>query len=295
MRQKMRLISRQELEDIWDKLCEHKLLDAKIREIKVNDACFRVLYPPSEEVLKHEIYLPTGLAFFAKPRFEACHYRFVLFPAEGLGGLVRWEIKEQDIRDFIRWSENMKHVVTVSTFKSGASMPFALHAQSLPMKRKSDGQCLSALPGVDAKELISKGSMLHFKSLRIDQLSKYPIRGLKITGELSELCKKTYELALSYDHLKAYNIVILPSQDEDYTNSLSPAVYFFPRRKDGQAIYQMGNQRWQIAALEVNGLMQAKNQDEADRIDAGTIKAIFDKTSLNESEFEDFLKLLDSF
>jgi len=290
----MSLLTRRELEDIWDKLGEHKLLDAKIRDIMVEDACFRVLYPPNEEVIKHNIYLRTGLSFFAKPRFESYRYRFVLFPADSLAGVARWEIKEQDIRDLIRWSEKMEHVVTVSTFKSGASTPFAFHAQSFPMRRKSDQQCLSALPGAGVTELNTRGSMPHFKSIWIGQLAKYPIRGLKITGELSDLCKKTFELALNYDHLKAFNIVILPGQDK-HMNSSRPAVYFFPRRKDGQAIYQIGRQRWQIAALEVNGLMQAKDEDEAERINAATIKAAFSNTSLNEKEFEDFLKLLDTF
>jgi hypothetical protein len=193
---------------------------------------------------------------------------------------------EKDIEDLLFWSAHMQHVITVSTFKSGASHPFTFHAQSFPLQRKSDGICLSALPGLPTTPAIEEGEMPHFTSLRIERLKTYPLRGIRIAGELMEVSKKTYELALNYDDGKAFNLVILPS---------GPDMYFFPRKKDGNAIYKIANRRWQIAALEANGLMQAKNQEDAAKIDAAMIDDIFSQTGLSEGEFNNFLNLLNTF
>jgi len=181
----------------------------------------------------------------------------------------------------------------MSTFKSGASVPFDLHAQSFPLWRDSDTR-LSALPDVDARSevLVEIGMMPRFRNIQVARLRDYPIQGLRLTYQdsedgLTEVSRKIFELALNYDNLKAFNVVIVPSRDA------TPSVYFFPRRKDGVAIY--GVRRWQIAALEANGLLQAKDAQEANSLSMSDVNDIFRETSLSEDEFKEFLRQLQSF
>lgn len=285
----MELISRTEIEDTWELLAAGKFAEADLRDVPVDNAIFKALHLPRDETFKPKLAWRTGLSIVAMPRFAAYCHRLVLLPADVFVGNQRSKISQRDIEDLIIWSGHMQHVITVSTFKSGASHPFTFHAQSFPLRRKKDGWCLSALPGVPTKIEIKKGEMPHFDSVQIEQLSNYPICGLRITGDLSEVTKKTYELALNYDDLKAFNLVIVPSDES------APAVYFFPRNKDGNAIYQTANRRWQIAALEVNGLMQAKTETDAAQIDAARIKDIFARAGLPPEEFKTFLNLLNTF
>lgn len=282
----MDLIDRTEIEETWDLLAGSKFDEAILRQVQVHDATFLALHLPRDESITARLAWRTGLSFLAVPRFAAYRHRLVLLPADVFLGSRRSEVMEKDIEDLMYWSAHMQHIITVSTFKSGASHPFTFHAQSFPLNRASDGICLSALPGLATTPVIEEGEMPHFTSLRIDRLKAYPIRGLRIAGELGEVTRKTYELALNYDHAKAFNLVILP---------FGPDLYFFPRPKDGNAIYEIGNRRWQIAALEANGLMQAKKEEDAAKIDAAMIDQIFSQTGLSEGEFNNFLNLFNTF
>lgn len=282
----MDLIDRTEIEETWDQLAVGKFDEAILRQVRVRDATFLALHLPRDESFKPRLAWRTGISFLAVPRFAAYRHRLVLLPADVFIGSRRSEIMEKDIEDLLCWSAHMQHIVTVSTFKSGASHPFTFHAQSFPLERRSDGICLSALPGLGTAPVIEEGEMPHFTSLRIDRLKAYPLRGIRIAGELMEVSKKTCELALNYDDAKAFNLVILP---------IGPDMYFFPRKKDGNAIYKIANRRWQIAALEANGLMQAKKEEDAAKIDAAMIDEIFSQTGLSEGEFNNFLNLVNTF
>jgi hypothetical protein len=280
------LISRTEIEETWDTLAGGSFDEAVLRQIRVRDCTFLALHLPRDESFKPRLAWRTGLSFLAVPRFAAYRHRLVLVPADVFISSRRSEITEKDIEDLLCWSAHMQHIVTVSTFKSGASHPFTFHAQSFPLERARDGMCLTALSGLRTTPVIEEGEMPHFTSLRIDSLNAYPLRGIRIAGELMEVSKKTYELALNYDHLKAFNLVILPT---------GPDMYFFPRNKNGNAIYRIANRRWQIAALEANGLMQAKKEEDAAKIDAAMIDEIFSRTGLSQREFQDFMNLLSTF
>ena len=134
--------------------------------------------------------------------------------------------------------------------------------------------------------------MPRFKTLVIRDLANYPLRGIRITGADDEVASKVFELALNYDDLKAFNLVILPPPEG---TSGEASAYFFPRRRDGRAIFKFHGDRWQIAALEANGLIQAKSKAAFSEIDSNTVRELFTRTGLAEDEFEEFLKLLDTF
>ena len=134
--------------------------------------------------------------------------------------------------------------------------------------------------------------MPHFEELQIEALDGYPVRGILIRSHQTDAgrrqaAQKAYELALNYDGMKAFNLVIVPREQD------SPSVFVFPRPKEGRAIY--GPRRWQIAAVELNGLMQTKDSEEEASIDSDTIKDIFRQTTLSERQFEEFCKGIDTF
>ena len=132
-------MSPQQFTSLWDKLAKGVFTEAEVRTIDINGIAIKVLLVPRNEKYKPIVYLPTLYPFYACPRFSAYKHRFALIPVDILGGASRWEVKPSDIAGYINWAVDMNHVVTFSTFKSGASMPFNLHAQSFPLKRKSTG------------------------------------------------------------------------------------------------------------------------------------------------------------
>jgi len=284
------VIDKDLLNAAWDKLAG-EFAPATLREVDVDGATFHVLFLPLRPELRPHAFLETGLSFYACPRVAAYRYRYVLVPEDSLTGSRRWEIRLQDIVDWLMWAEHMGHIVTFSTLKSGASRPLTIHGQSFPLTN-DDGVPHTALADAAGDIIVDFGQMPHFGEIRIESMMNYPVRGLRIScqntpsGRL-QAAEKTYELALSYDALKAFNLVILPSDGR------APCIHFFPRRRDGRAAY--GPSRWQIAAIEVNGLMQVKNAAAADKLDARTIKDIFQETTLDSGEFADFARLIDAF
>lgn len=281
------LITRLEVETTWDVLAAGRFEEAALREVDVHGAPFQVLHLPRDESFKPKLAWRTGLSFVAMPRFAAYRHRVVLLPNDIFLGSGRGRITERDIADLIFWCTHMQHVCTVSTFKSGASHPFMWHAQSFPLL-PAGGTMLTALAGARGSVLLNEGQVPHFETLRIERLDEYPVRGLRITGDAKEVMRRIYEVALNYDELKAFNLILLPT-------AASFEAYLFPRPKHGRAIYPIANRRWQIAALEVNGLIQAKTADDAAQTDARTIQAILGTASLSEEDFETFLLLLDTF
>lgn len=289
----LQLMEKAAIEVAWDKLVPRNFSSPTYKAIDVDGATFQaVLVPPAADI-RPKVYIETGLSFLVWPRFAGMRYRFVLIPADYFVEPARWELSIQDIEDWILWSNHMGYIVSMSTFKSGAGVPFLLHAQSIPVCN-DDQTVLTALQGVSAEQLIAYGEMPFFQDICISTLPGYPIPCIKIQGKNSEdglqqVAKKVFEIALNYDHLKSFNLIITPSPD------LSSCVYFFPRRKDGTAIYASGKNRWQIGALEVNGLMLTKSEEAFERMSEAKIKEIFQKTCPSRNDFELFLRLINTF
>jgi len=131
-----------------------------------------------------------------------------------------------------------------------------------------------------------------FQSIEVAQLHHHPLNGLKFTAMktlqgLDQISNKVFELALNYDHLKAFNLVIVPENTDYYV------VYFIPRKKSATTIY--GPNRWQVGSFEMNGQLQATSQREADELDEAKVLDMYRATCLDEEEFYEFQKLLHTF
>lgn len=286
----MNTIDRQSLESIWDKLAPEDFTRAPLSEVRVGDVRFQKLFLPRGDD-PSPVMIALGFSLYGIPRFAAYRYRLVLIPEDVVAVQNRWDIREMDIQGFISWSRHVRHVITFSTLKSGGSVPLKIHAQSFPLQ--SEGGVLSALATVGSELWIPQGVMPRYRSLEIRVLKGYPLRGISITGNAEEMASKLFELALNYDHLKTFNLVILPASKQE--SEAEVLAFFFPRRKDGRAIYDLNGNRWQIAALETNGLMQAKSEADLASIDESKIREIFECTGLDETEFDEFLQILETF
>lgn len=287
------IVEKSHLEKIWDRLASGVFTPAKLRAVKVGRATFKILHlARNAEQLVPGAYLQTGLSFYAWPRLAGYRHRFVLCPMDSVGGQVRWDLRCQDVLDWLRWSKHMRHVVTMSTLKSGASTPLYLHAQSFPLRQGREYLTALADPKPRGKILVDFGCMPHFGDIRISWLHDYPMPGFRMDMRstdraVEQAADKAFEFALNWNGLKAFDLAILP-QDRG-----ALAVYFFPRRKDGRCIY--GPSRWQIAAIEANGLIQAKSKSQALAMDETAIKSLFTAVRLTESEMQECLGLVHSF
>jgi hypothetical protein len=140
--------------------------------------------------------------------------------------------------------------------------------------------------------VIPYGTMPRFRECQISVLQNYPAWGIRVTGvntndSFEQVAQKVFELALNYDNLKAFNLVILPRRE------LVGDVLFFPRRRDGKAVY--GDERWQIAGLEFAGVLLCREEDKFDSMDASLIKKVFQSICTTEHEISECLSLLDTF
>ena len=292
------MISREVFRDAWERIAGDDFVPFDMRPIEVDGHLFQaILAPRVDKKRKHQVFdklliqIDTNLSFFAAPRLIGFPQRCVLLPKDTLGSSKRWALHEKDVEDWVRWANGMNHIVTMSTFKSGAGVPFSLHAQCIPLQLE-DGTRLSALSDAPSRPLVPFGEMPFFQNIKISSILGYPIGILKIEGKdslqgLGEVSRKVFELAVNYDDSKSFNLVILPAK------GLASEVLFIPRRKDGMCIY--GPNRWQIGALEVSGLMASKTAEEYESLDAGKIKHILRKTCIDSSHFESFEKLTRTF
>jgi hypothetical protein len=283
----MKDIDKETFEHIWDAMAPADFVPAELHPVTVGGHVFHKLCLTRGDT-PSPVRIRLDKSMYGMPRFAAYRYRVVLFPKDVLLHGNRWDLHEADILTWLGWARRMQYMVTFSTYKSGASMPHSLHAQSFPLKNHQD-IALTALSRAEGSSIIEPGTMPRFKSLRISVLHDYPLRGLCLTGEDEEVANKFFELALCYDNLKALNLVIVPGSNGGLST------FFFPRRRDGTAIYDMNCSRWQIAALEANGLLQAKTTKDLDKIDPTVVRDIFAKTGLSEAEFTEFCKLLQTF
>ena len=273
----------------WDRLAGAEFRPSEIARIDT-DRSFAyykihwVMRPENE--FRIPAYFDTGTSMLAQPRFAAYRYRFVLLPKTHLIE-TRWQLDSQDVVWMLSWSKTMGHVVTLSTYLSGAGYPGSMHAQSFPLFVKE--RKVSSLPDAESECIVKKGAMPGFQSLEVSELIDYPLRGVRLVGDPADIASKVFELALIYHHLTAFNLVILPPTQ--FTDECQ--VYFFPRRKDGRATY--GSSRWQIGAIEANGLMQARTMLEYNELSADRVAEVLGHVSVDEAEFTDFKNLLAAF
>ena len=281
------------MESLWNTLAGEQFEESPYRPVQVGGVTMCALYVDrnnEERKYTTDLYFDTGLSFVAKPRFLSYRHRFVLVPKDNISGANRWDMRASDVADWIRWSEHMSHTIVTSTFKSGASVPSLLHAQSFGARR--EGQYLSSLVQAQTSVVVPWDIMPLFQEVQIAKLHGYPLNGLKLSAMktcqgLEQISDKAFELALNYDHLKAFNLVIVPENTDHYT------VYFVPRKKSATTIY--GLHRWQIGSYEMNGQLQAPSQQEADDLTEAAVLNMYRTTCLDEEEFDEFQRLIHTF
>lgn len=276
-------------EKIWDGV-GHGFPEIETRTVPIDQASFLCLHAPWFPDKEPRVYIQTGLSFLACVRLAAIHYRFVLQPLNSIS-VKRWEVEYQDIQDWICWAKHMDYIVTLSTLKSGAGYPLGIHAQSFPYLSYLNCHPMSFLPDVPKEILVPFQIMPRFRKIQISFLNKYLAPALCLESDdspegLTQIAEKTYELALNYDQLKAFNLVIIPS-------SYSLQVYFFPRRRDGHAIF--GNSRWQVAGLEFAGILLCREKEKFEKINESIIRELFSKISINTDEIDILQNLVFSF
>lgn len=280
---------------VWDRLAAGDFVPAVLRAVDVDGYPFKVLLS-SKETFVPDVYLENkASSLLVWPRLQTYPHRFILTPRENLTPAARWDLRKLDLDDMLAWAVHMQHVVTFSTFKAGASHPAWLHAQSFPVEATLGGDrwTLTALAAARTQRCVAMGAMPHFKRIAIGVLDGYPAPGVVLTDDGTEegrheLRSKVYELTVNWDASKSFDLVILPPLAE-----YGLRAFFFPRRRWGRAIY--GDERWQIAALELNGLMQCRSADRMAQMNADEIRRIFAATTPEPAEFAEFLEMLNTF
>ena len=280
------------LRNLWDKLSAGVFVQPEFRTIVVGGLAFRCLPLPRMPDQEPKVLVESGLSFLAWPRLSGYRYRWVLVPRRNVvEAQPQWEISALDVQEWITWANQMNHVVTYSTFKSGAGVPWSAHAQSVPLWLNEQTKA-TVLEDVAERILVEFRVMPFFDQIQIGVLEGHPARGILLTGSkepdgAKQVAQKIFELALNYDHLKAFNLVIVPAQGS------SARVYFFPRRRDGVSIF--GPNRWQVSGMELCGMIPAKSQSEFENLSETTIRELFSVTIPDETEFEAFLHLVETF
>ncbi|MCY2994700.1 MAG: hypothetical protein NTY19_43585 [Planctomycetota bacterium] len=148
------------------------------------------------------------------------------------------------------------------------------------------------LDDVSERIMVPFRTMPFFHHVQIGIVEDHPARGIVLTGSQDsdgahQVAQKAFELALNHDHLKTFNLVIVP------TVEYSARVFFFPRRRDGIAVF--GPNRWQVSAMELCGMIPAKCQDEFDSLNEAVVRQMFATTCPGDKEFADFTGLIETF
>jgi hypothetical protein len=276
-------------ERIWDGV-GNDFPEMETKTVTIDEASFLCVHAPWFPDKEPRVCIQTGLSFLAGVRLAVIHYRFVLQPINSLT-VKRWEIQHHDILDWVCWAKQMNYIVTFSTLKSGAGYPLGIHAQSIPYLSYLTNHPMSFLPNISRKTIVPFETMPRFLKIQISLLEKYPAPALCLESDdspegLLQITEKAYELALNYDQLKAFNLAIIPS-------SATPQIYFFPRRRDGHAIF--GNSRWQVAGLEFAGILLCREKDKFEKMDKPVIRELFDTIAINREEFDRLQHLVSSF
>lgn len=300
--------SPQTMNDFWDRVSGSDFTPATLHPRPVNGLTFHVLYGGPPEPSRLHVYCETHLSLLADPRPRAYQYRWLLIPREDPAGRQRWQMELTHIIDLLQWSLQFEHLITYSTFKAGASHPWSMHAQALPW-RVADPKVPSGwrnyttlaepeiLPHLEA--LIDFGTA-PFGDVCVQRVAGgYPAPGVRITFRslypgLIQAARRAFIWMAGYDHFQALNLLILPRQLQAEDGSWLPAIFLFPRRRDGQAVFPLDGQRWQIASLELNGLLQVRSPDQVARLGPAQILDVFARIAPPPEDVRCFFALADT-
>jgi hypothetical protein len=287
-----KILKRSEFHKLWTSLAPSQFVETPLRRINVRKIPVYIVSSGQQREKPHvDVFFETGLSFFAKPRFENYRHRFVLLPKRLTVSQGDWKISADDLFDWAWWSMALKHIVLFSTFQSGASVPFNLHAQSIPLMG-DDRVLRSSLPALNYLPVIRFGEMPRSERIEIHKSHESMIPSVRIGFDgsqrgLQQAVIKLNELALTYCSMKSFNVVVVPRPKNGCH------FYFIPRTKRGGATF--GSNRWQIGSFDVNGLLQPLTSAEAALIDSSTIEQIFNCHCADSHEYDELISLLHTF
>jgi hypothetical protein len=89
----------------------------------------------------------------------------------------------------------------------------------------------------------------------------YPVFVARVVGHRTAVCTKILRLALGYDHLCAFNLIIAAVDEQEGQTGPEVAVYFFPRRFDGKVRPTDRLPGWSFGAWEMGGVFLTKDQE----------------------------------
>lgn len=292
--------------ELWDAIAGDDFSQSRIHSRNVAGTTFRVYHPTGSDIVSPRVYFDMGMPLLVCPRIKGLKHRFLL--VAGHERESRWDLQRSDVESFISWSHAMDHVVTWSTWKSGGSHPWTFHGQSFPFETEDEeGQklFLTALvePSISShlQTLVRFGEMgPHFPNIRIETLTGgYPAPALRISYDdadaITQVTKKVYELVFNYDHGKSMNIVVVPRQHVLANGEAHPVIYVFPRRRDGSGIFAFNGHRWQIASLEVAGMLQVRSPDHIRQLTTSAIQNLLNSVRPDQSDVDYLFSLVNSY
>lgn len=168
-----------------------------------------------------------------------------------------WAPTPEDLASAIEFACTTGFIVTLSTIKSGASRPLLVHFQGLPRTINRYGnqyRPFETLFRAPHERIILQKPDLQVSTVR------YPAFVARIAGTSMAVCQKTLHLALGYDHLCAFNLIITVN-DTSSPEKCQVEAYFFPRRFDGQVRPTDRLPSWAFGSWEMGGVFLTKDAE----------------------------------
>lgn len=138
-----------------------------------------------------------------------------------------WSLTLGDLVDALDFASRTDLVLTFSALKSGATTPLSMHFQVAPRHFTLNAQPCALFTWLSSHAQFQRLGTFD-DGIRCEVVSD-PAYVVALKGEPLPLCKRLYTLALGYDHLQTFNLIIPGRPNGDDV----PTVYFIPRRYDG--------------------------------------------------------------
>jgi hypothetical protein len=283
------------LMDIWDARSQGRFDPSatKFRTVNVGGHEFLLCNVPRS---RDSVEIGGYKNFTVRARLSGFRYRCLLIPLRDSG----WPLQQWQIEEALSYCCEVGQIVLYNTFLSGGSQPLSTHFQCFPrLVTQSDrSYSLTALKHDSPVEVLTRqGDMPHFERISMKLPTGFPIPMLRIDiddpadpAQLTQAAQKLYELAVTWHGLRAFNLYFVPVS----TGPCGCVAYFIPRRRDGQAVprslaslYQEDTGvpvRWQFAALELGGTLQAKNDEIFSRLAGHEIAVSLGEVTPNFAE-----------
>lgn len=189
-----------------------------------------------------------------------------------------WCLTPQSLSAAIEFVCSTHFIATLSTVKSGASKPLGLHFQGVPRTIRwvdHEYNLFESLLYSAEKDIISDQ-----QGLRVS-IQEYPIFVAKAVGSKKDVCEKILALALGYDHLRSFNLLVSSLKEHKV------AVYFIPRRFDGQVVPTGFRENRALGSFEMAGVFLTNNEETFNQASVSELAAAISETSIQSNSPEE--------